>query len=190
MGVRRSAADLDERIYAELSRSGKPLWDTSISWLSSAANHSRISLAGAALLALTGGERGRRTALVGVIAVASTSLMANVVVKNIARRPRPARPVEHYADAPGNLGHVPMPATTSFPSGHSAAAAAFATAVAIEWPAVALPFVVFAALVGYSRVHTGVHYPFDVLGGWAVGVGMGLASAGVVELVARRNSDA
>ena len=186
MGVRRSAVNLDERIYAELTGSGPQPWDTSISWLSSAANHSRISLAGAALLALAGGSRGRRTALVGVVAVASTSLVANVVVKNIARRPRPARPLAHYADAPGNAGHVPMPTTTSFPSGHAAAAAAFATAVAVEWPAVALPFVVFAALVGYSRVHTGVHYPFDVVGGWAVGIGMGLASAGVVELAARR----
>lgn len=80
-----------------------------------------------------------------------------------------------------------MPTTTSFPSGHAAAAAAFATAVSVEWPALALPFVAFAAVVGYSRVHTGVHYPFDVVGGWAVGVGMGLASAGLVEIVARRS---
>lgn len=186
MGVRRSAVELDERIYFELTRSGPQPVDAGISWLSSAANHSRISLTGAALLALAGGPRGRRTALVGVIAVASTSLVANVVVKNIARRPRPSRPLEHYADAPGNVGHVPMPTTTSFPSGHAAAAAAFATAVAVEWPAMALPFAVFAAAVGYSRVHTGVHYPFDVVGGWAVGVGMGLASAGVVELASRR----
>lgn len=186
MSVRRAAVELDERIYTELTRSGPQSWDTSISWLSSAANHSRISLAGAAVLASTGGPRGRRAALVGVLAVASTSLVANVVVKNIARRPRPSRPLEHYADSPGGVGHVPMPSTTSFPSGHAAAAAAFATAVAVEWPAAALPFAVFAALVGYSRVHTGVHYPFDVAGGWAVGIGMGLASAGFVELLARK----
>lgn len=186
MGVRRSAVDLDERIYTELTGLGPQPWDNGISWLSSAANHSRISLAGAALLALAGGPRGRRTALVGVLAVASTSLVANVVVKNIARRPRPARPIGHYAHTPGNVGHVPMPATTSFPSGHSAAAAAFATAVTVEWPAVALPFIAFAVMVGYSRVHTGVHYPFDVAGGWAVGIGMGLASAGVVDLAAKQ----
>jgi undecaprenyl-diphosphatase len=62
------------------------------------------------------------------------------------------------------------PRTSSFPSGHSASAAAFATGVALERPLLAVPVGALAGAVAVSRVHTGVHYPGDVLGGLAVGV--------------------
>ena len=60
---------------------------------------------------------------------------------------------------------VRMPSSTAFPSGHSAAAFAFATGVGQVLPAAGVPLRVLAALVAYSRVHTGVHYPGDVLVG-------------------------
>lgn len=56
-----------------------------------------------------------------------------------------------------------QPHTTSFPSGHSASAAAFATGVALEstrYGAVVAPV---AAGVAFSRVYVGVHFPGDVL---------------------------
>jgi undecaprenyl-diphosphatase len=68
-----------------------------------------------------------------------------------------------------------MPSSTSFPSGHSASAAAFAVAVGSGLPAAAVPLGLLAAAVGYSRVHTGVHYPADVVGGLALGVVSGVA---------------
>jgi undecaprenyl-diphosphatase len=67
-----------------------------------------------------------------------------------------------------------QPSTSSGPSGHSASAAAFATGVALEAPLVAAPIVVLAAGVAYGRVHTGVHYPGDVLAGIALGTGAAL----------------
>src|SRR5215213_6765098 len=51
------------------------------------------------------------------------------------------------------------------PSGHSAAAFAFATGVGHELPPAAIPLHGLAALVAYSQVHTGVHYPGDVIAG-------------------------
>jgi undecaprenyl-diphosphatase len=62
-----------------------------------------------------------------------------------------------------------MPISSSFPSGHSAAAFAFATGVGHVLPSAAVPLRGLAALVAYSRVHTGVHYPGDVIVGSLIG---------------------
>jgi undecaprenyl-diphosphatase len=68
-----------------------------------------------------------------------------------------------------------MPWTSSFPSGHSASAAAFAIGAALERPRTAAVLVPLAAAVGYSRVRVGVHYPSDVVAGAAIGAGVALA---------------
>jgi undecaprenyl-diphosphatase len=74
-----------------------------------------------------------------------------------------------------------MPHSASFPSGHTASAVAFALVVGEVLPPAAVPLGALAAIVGYSRVHTGVHYPGDVAGG----VVLGAASAAVVLAVSR-----
>ena len=68
-----------------------------------------------------------------------------------------------------SLGTSTMPSTTSFPSGHAASAFAFATGVTRELPTVGIPMHGAAAVVAYSRVHTGVRYPLDVIVGAVVG---------------------
>jgi undecaprenyl-diphosphatase len=138
--------------------------------LSVAANNSRLWLAIAAGLAVTGGKAPRRAALRGVAGIAIGSLAANQVGKRLTRR---LRPTEEVA-----IGRrlVRMPRSTSFPSGHATSAAAFATAVALEVPALAVPVGVLAAAVGASRVVTGAHYPSDVLAGFALGSTAGLVT--------------
>jgi undecaprenyl-diphosphatase len=141
--------------------------------LTRAADHSVLWFATAAACALAG-RRGRRAALRGVASLTVASALANGPLKWSVRRARPA------------LTHVPslrqlprQPWTTSFPSGHSASAAAFATGVALQWPLVGVPVAVTAGAVAYSRIYTGVHYPGDV----AAGVGLGVASALVIRRV-------
>lgn len=75
-----------------------------------------------------------------------------------------------------------MPHSASFPSGHTASAVAFAAAVGPTLPVCAVPLGVLACAVGYSRVHTGVHYPGDVVAGAVLGTG---AAALVLALAAR-----
>jgi undecaprenyl-diphosphatase len=130
----------------------------------------------AAAIALLGGRRGRQAALEGVVAIAVTSATVNLGVKPLAHRMRPDRLGPDLATA----RHIPMPRSTSFPSGHAASAFAFAYAVGRHLPGLAVPIRLLAGAVAYSRVHTGVHYPGDVVVGSILGAGTAamVASAG------------
>ncbi len=70
-----------------------------------------------------------------------------------------------------------MPASASFPSGHTAAAVAFAASVGVVLPVAALPHGAPTGAVGYSRVHTGVHNPGDVAAGAVLGIASAAAAA-------------
>jgi undecaprenyl-diphosphatase len=112
------------------------------------------------------------------VGVAATAI--NLVIKPLGMRRRPDREAAEVPFA----RQVPMPASSSFPSGHSAAAFAFATGVGYTLPQAAAPLRALAALVAYSRVHTGVHYPGDVVAGSLLG--SALAQATTRMLTARR----
>ncbi len=64
----------------------------------------------------------------------------------------------------------------SFPSGHTTAAFATATALSLSCknPYVTTSSFLYAGFVGYSRMRLGVHYPSDVLGGMLLGIASGL----------------
>jgi undecaprenyl-diphosphatase len=170
------AERIDQAVYAAIAGTDTPLLDRAMRQLSHTADYSRLSIAAGALLALGGGPRGRRAALSGLASVAATATIVNVVVKPLGRRRRPDRAGTEVPAA----RHVRMPASRSFPSGHTAAAVAFATGVAREIPAVGGPLHTLAALVAYSRVHTGVHYPGDVLAGALLGSMIGDVTAGAL----------
>lgn len=166
-GVTSVLADLraiDGAVYAAVAATPTPALDTRLRRLSAAADHSKISFGIAAVLALAPG-RPRRAAALGVGAVAMASATANLLGKRLVRRSRPDREAARVIID----RHVPMPTSASFPSGHTASAVAFASAVGYVLPPAALPLTALACAVGYSRVHTGVHYPGDVLAGAILG---------------------
>lgn len=171
----------DHRTYAAVARMSTPLLDEPMRVVSRVADHSKPWFATAAVSALVGGPIGRRAALTGVAAIGATSLVVNQPMKLAGARRRPDRlamgvPVSRW---------VPMPSSTSFPSGHAASAAAFAVAVGDVVPRLRLPLRAATAVVGFSRVYTGVHYPGDVAIGALIGVVIGRATSRVAARVAR-----
>lgn len=96
--------------------------------------------------------------------------VANAVItqglKYIINRKRPS---EKYPD----FIPVVYEKTPSFPSGHTSGAFANATSLSLafrKWYVV-VPAYSWAALMGYSRMYLGVHYPSDVLAGAVLGSG-------------------
>jgi membrane-associated phospholipid phosphatase len=173
----QDAERLDVAIYAAIARTPTPSLDRAMGRLSRAADYSRLSIASAAVLALTGGQSGRRAAAYGLASVGVTATVVNVAVKPLGRRRRPDRVAQNVPLA----RHVRMPASRSFPSGHSAAAFAFATGVGHVLPPAAVPLRALAALVSYSRVHTGVHYPGDVVTGALIGTALAQVTTQALE---------
>jgi undecaprenyl-diphosphatase len=170
---------LDKAICQAIADTPTPVLDPAMRWLTRAASYSRLSLAISAALSVAGGRRGRQTSLRALMAVATTSLAVNLIAKLRFPRQRPA-PI---ADQPGRT--VKAPASSSFPSGHSATAFAFATVVSQDDPLLSLPVTALAVAVGYSRIHTGAHYPSDVIAGGLVGTAIASVVAALLPRPAR-----
>lgn len=173
---------LDLAVYAAIAATSTPTLDYAFRRLSKAADYSKLWLASAALLATTGGAGGRRAAVNGLASTGLTSAIVNLVLKPLGGRRRPDRDTHQVPVA----RQVEMPRTTSFPSGHSASASAFAAGVATASPGAGIPLSALAALVAYSRVHTGVHYPLDAVGGSVTGAALAPLTVAALERCRRR----
>ena len=173
--VRRELGALDLAVYDAVASTPSPTIDAGLARVSNAANHSRLWMVTAGVVSLFGKDQ-RRSALVALAAVGATSAISNVAIKPALSRGRPQRTES------SRTHQVRMPESHSFPSGHTASAFAFSSALGAEIPSLATPLRLMATTVAYSRVHTGVHYPGDVVIGALIGAGLGTGT----RLVARR----
>lgn len=165
--VLRKLEAVDRAAYQAVAETPTPALDRPMRSLSNAANRSRLWLGIAAAIAVTGGRRGRKAALEGLISLGVSSAIAHLVATTAAR-PRPDREgPERFASR-----EVDMPASSSFPSRHAASGFAFSYAIGRHIPELAVPVRLLAGAVAYSRVHIGVHYPGDVVAGSVIGSGI------------------
>jgi membrane-associated phospholipid phosphatase len=162
-GPRRRISALDRAVVSRVARVNSPALDRFMPALSELANHGKLWFALGAGLQATGSRRAGRAARRGLVSLAAASVAANVIGKGLSSRRRPDAEVP----AARRLAHTPW--TSSFPSGHAASAAAFAIGATMEMPELGAGVVALALAVGASRVVTGVHYPSDVIAGFALG---------------------
>ncbi|TCN31694.1 undecaprenyl-diphosphatase [Kribbella orskensis] len=182
--VLRKLGKVDREVYRAVAELPTPWLDTPLRRVSGFANFSKPWFLVAAVLALFGGAKGRRAAVTGVAAIGVTSFVVNQPMKLAGERRRPQRT---HLGVPEKRW-VRMPSSASFPSGHSASAAAFGVAVGAALPQLKVPLRGAAAVVAFSRVYTGVHYPADVVAGASVGVVLGGLTAKVAARLAARRA--
>ncbi|MFF3215623.1 phosphatase PAP2 family protein [Streptomyces sp. NPDC002886] len=96
--------------------------------------------------------------------MAVAELLSNGVVKQLVERRRPPKEWIPHDDVEDR------PESSSFPSGHTAAAVAFTASVGSSWPWAGAACAVPAVLLALERVHSGVHYPSDVAAGACIGL--------------------
>lgn len=134
-------------------------------WISRLGNGGMIWIfLGLALLVL--GWKKRKSLLWGLavlFSLGSNALVCNLLLKPMVARTRPY-------DVLGYDLMIPPLSDYSFPSGHTSASFAAATAIYALHPGWGKAAYVFAALMGVSRLYLGVHFVTDVVAGAVIGV--------------------
>lgn len=111
----------------------------------------------------------RRAAFASVLGMVFVAIVCNLFLKNVIARTRPYEVVE------GLTRLVGPQVDYSFPSGHTAIS--FGAAVALFFyldRKFGVALLALAALIAWTRLYLGVHYPTDVLGGMLIGIVMGV----------------
>jgi undecaprenyl-diphosphatase len=132
------------------------------------------------LLLIFGGWKGKETAVIMALAMI-VIIPIGTAAKDIIARPRPVIPKADYL--------VAADREYAFPSGHAMIVSAGATTVLALFRdspkklAISLALAVEAALVSFSRVYVGGHYPLDVVGGILLGVGISFIFIGEARYV-------
>ncbi len=126
-----------------------------------------VWLAAIILLCWKGGAKGRWVVLIVLLAVSTSDLTVNRLFKPLFHRIRPCNVVQN--------AHLLLGKKSSFsmPSSHATNFFAVATVFSYYYRKYQAIFLFLAALVAYSRIAVGVHYPFDVLVGALLGMLIG-----------------
>lgn len=123
----------------------------------------------------------RKMGVQATISITLTFIICNLILKPSIMRCRPC-----WLEEIQML--VKIPHDYSFPSGHSNASFAVATAIFTRNKKLGIPAIVLAACIAISRLYLFVHWPTDVLAGTCVGICGGIVSYFIVEYIYKKYS--
>ena len=109
-------------------------------------------------------KKTRAAGVIMVTAVVLTFFFNELAIKNAVNRERPCT-----IDPSVSLA-VERPTSYSFPSGHTASCFAAAGTLLFTFKKLGIPLMLFAVLMGFSRMYLFVHFPTDVIAGAAMGI--------------------
>jgi len=117
--------------------------------------------------ALIKGEKDILKDAIGIAMASGINWGMTLVLKESFQRERPGNTY------PDMLNLYEIRTDYAMPSGHTSGAFSTATSLSLRYPEwyVIVPAYAWAASVGYSRMHLGLHYPSDVLAGALLGAG-------------------
>lgn len=153
----------DVRLFRFIfDRNGRMLLDRFFFLISKSADGYLYAIA--AILLLVAEPRTGNMFFASALVAYGLKILLYLIIKRWVRRKRPFENIE------GIRFMIAPPDQFSFPSGHTAGAFVFAILFGHFFPIVSVPLLIWAALVGYSRIYVGVHYPTDVLAGSILGI--------------------
>jgi membrane-associated phospholipid phosphatase len=180
-----SAQPYEVQLLRTINEHSRPTWDAGMSHLSFSA-YPVVSLVPIAIWAHGFGRKDDKMMNNGyksAITIGS-ALAISSALKILIERDRP------YVTYKKNIVMRDSSGPHSFPSGHTTGAFSAATAMSLSYRKwyVTVPSYLYAGFVAYSRMRLGVHYPTDVLGGMVLGIGSGLLTWKIDQMIKEKKA--
>lgn len=161
----------DNKILRKLSAKHTPALNKILVPITRSGNNGYIWFAIAIPLLLI--NKYRLTGFTVILAMLISGLAGEVTIKHIVGRVRPCN-----RDFGKDL-LIKHPAHYSFPSGHTSSSFAVTMVMFFMLPILFIPVLVYACLMGFSRMYLLVHYPTDVIAGVVLGTICGTVAVAV-----------
>ncbi|MCX6139056.1 MAG: phosphatase PAP2 family protein [Ignavibacteriales bacterium] len=159
--------ELDTALFFFVNHSlGNPLFDVIMPALTDLNKFRAVQvllILGMGIAMIRGKRRARVVCLMLIVTIVCSDQLSSFAIKPIFSR---LRPCWTLADVRTFVG---CGSGYSFPSSHAVNNFAAATVFAFYYRTYAAAFYLFAALIAFTRIYVGVHYPSDVLGGAVIG---------------------
>ncbi len=129
-------------------------------------------------------KKHRKMGLQVLLSMLVTFIIGNLILKNVIARPRP------FVVEPEALSLliIPQPGEYSFPSGHTMNGFTAAFALFFNNKKIGIPALILATLIAFSRLYHFVHFPTDIIGGFAVGLCVAIVMNYVFKKIAAKKA--